>query len=146
MNADDQRLIRCLEAALLIMESFPSAIGETKKFDYSIVGHSGDSPCIPFVDWTLSPNNEKDRLQILQTMLAHSQYCMSGDFTLEAMRKAIDEVSNKLEETSSIGYDIDGDDTDSKNGSLDEPNPAANIEDNNLLGDTYFDVKSDHCL
>ena len=38
------------------------------------------------------------------------------------------------------------DDTDSKGGSCDEPNPAANIEDNNLLGDTYFDVKSDHCL
>ena len=40
----------------------------------------------------------------------------------------------------------ESDDTDSKGGSLDEPNPAANIEDNNLLGDTYFDVKSDHCL
>ena len=79
------------------MESFPSdTLGETKKFDYSMVGHSGDSPCIPFVDWASAPKNEKDRLQLLQTMLAHSQYCMSGDYTLEAMRRAIEEVANKV--------------------------------------------------
>ena len=95
MNLDDQRLIRCLEATLLVMESFQLEVGDAKKFDYSIVGHSGDSSCIPFVDWASSPNNEKERLQILQTMLAHSQYCMSGDNTLEALEKAIDEVSAK---------------------------------------------------
>lgn len=114
-NSDDQRLIRCLEASLLVMESFPSQhVGEAKKFDYSIVGHSGDSPCIPFVDWALSPKNEKDRLQVLQTMLAHSQYCMSGDFTLEAMKKAIDEVSNKLGDTSSAIDDAEN----NKNGTV----------------------------
>ena len=94
-NGYDQRLIRCLEAALLIMESFQCNIGESNVFDYSIVGHSGDSPCIPFVDWTMPPGNEKDRLQVLQSMMAHSQYCRSGDFTLEAMTKAIDEVSSR---------------------------------------------------
>ena len=107
MNSDDQRLVRCLEAALLIMESFQSQIGESRQLNYSIVGHSGDSPCIPFVDWAVSPNNEKDRLQILQTMLAHSQYCMSGDNTLKAMKMAIDEVLNKLEDDSNGGYAID---------------------------------------
>ena len=86
------------------MESFPSnALGEAKKFDYSMVGHSGDSPCIPFVDWFLSPRNEKDRLQILQTMLAHSQYCMSGDYTLEGIRQAIDEVSTKVGDSNNTG-------------------------------------------
>jgi hypothetical protein len=35
-----------------------------------------------------------ERLKVLQTMLAHSQYCESGDFTLEAMRNAIDNISN----------------------------------------------------
>ncbi|VEU39285.1 unnamed protein product [Pseudo-nitzschia multistriata] len=99
-NGYDQRLVRCLEAALLVMEGFHSDVVETKKFDYSIVGHSGDSPCIqpPFVDWSLPPKNKQQRLQILQTMLAHSQYCMSGDFTLEAMRKAIDEVSSRTDD------------------------------------------------
>jgi hypothetical protein len=28
-------------------------------------------------------------------MMAHSQYCRSGDFTLEAMTKAIDEVASR---------------------------------------------------
>lgn len=98
IRIDDQRLIRCLEAALLVMESFPSRhnLGESKKFDYSMVGHSGDSPSIPFVDWASPPKHEQDRLQLLQTMLAHSQYCMSGDYTLEAMRQAIDEVARKV--------------------------------------------------
>jgi len=105
-NGYDQRLIRCLEATLLVMEGFQSgkAIDASKKkFDYSIVGHSGDSPCIhpPFVDWSVPPTNENDRLQILQTMLAHSQYCMSGDYTLEAMRKAIDDISNRMYEEDS---------------------------------------------
>jgi hypothetical protein len=106
-NSDDQRLIRCLEAALLIMESFPTGVGDAKKFEYSIVGHSGDSPCIPFVDWAVSPNNEKDRLQILQTMLAHSQYCMSGDYTLEALRKAIDDVSDREDASASTNDSSD---------------------------------------
>jgi len=106
-NGYDQRLIRCLEASLLIMESFQSEVGNANKFDYSIVGHSGDSSCIPFVEWGLSPKNEKDRLQILQTMLAHSQYCTSGDFTLEATRKAIDDVSDKVGYTRSSGHDND---------------------------------------
>ena len=111
--------MRCLEAALLTMEGFHSEVGETKKFDYSIVGHSGDSPCIqpPFVDWSLPPKNEKDRLQILQTMLAHSQYCMSGDFTLEAMRKAIDEVSSRMEDNASSGHGTD-DENEESNGTV----------------------------
>jgi len=114
-NGYDKRLVRCLEAALLMMESFHSTLGETKKFDYSIVGHSGDSPCIqpPFVDWNSPPSNEKDRLQILQTMVAHSQYCMSGDFTLEAMRLAIDEVSSRVKESSSSMHGADDEKEDS---------------------------------
>ena len=40
---------------------------------------------------------------------------------------------------------LDSDNTDS-NDSGKEGEPAARIEDNNLLGESYFDVKSDHCL
>jgi hypothetical protein len=92
-NGYDERLIRCLEAALLIMESFQS-VGDSNKFEYSIVGHSGDSPCIQLVDWGVPPSNEMERLKVLLSMLAHSQYCSSGDFTLEAMGNAIHNVSN----------------------------------------------------
>lgn len=92
-NGHDQRLIRCLEAALLIMESFQS-LRDSSKFEYSIVGHSGDSPCIQLVDWGVAPSNEMERLKVLLSMLAHSQYCSSGDFTLEALGNAIDHVSH----------------------------------------------------
>jgi len=40
---------------------------------------------------------------------------------------------------------IDSDNTDS-NASQDAEQTGTRIEDNNLLGDSYFDVKSDHCL
>jgi von Willebrand factor A domain-containing protein 8 len=91
-NGYDQRLVRCLEAALLIMESF-DGFGDPNKFDYSIVGHSGDSPCISLVNWSEPPENEMERMKVLQSILAHSQYCMSGDFTLEALGNAIEKVA-----------------------------------------------------
>jgi von Willebrand factor A domain-containing protein 8 len=92
-NGYDQRLVRCLEAALLIMESF-DGFGGSNKFDYSIVGHSGDSPCIPLVNWSEPPQNEMERIKVLQSILAHCQYCMSGDFTLEALGNAIEKVAH----------------------------------------------------
>ena len=89
-NGYDERLIRCLEAALLIMESFD---GFQSRFDYSIVGHSGDSSCIELVEFGQPPRNELEKMQVLQKMLAHSQYCQSGDFTLEAIDRAIVDVT-----------------------------------------------------
>ena len=41
---------------------------------------------------------------------------------------------------------IDSDNTDSGNSQDATDNPTTTIADNNLLGDSYFDVKSDHCL
>jgi hypothetical protein len=34
-----------------------------KKFNYDIVGHSGDSACIPLVNVGAPPTNEKERLK-----------------------------------------------------------------------------------
>eukprot|EP00934_Nitzschia_sp_Nitz4_P006323 Nitzschia sp. Nitz4//scaffold219_size35776//29376//35535//NITZ4_007828-RA/size35776-processed-gene-0.11-mRNA-1//1//CDS//3329542332//6313//frame0 len=90
-NGYDQRLVRCLEAALLVMEAFE---GFESRYEYSIVGHSGDSPSLSLVDFGEPPKNENDRMKVLQTMIAHSQYCRSGDFTCEAMEMAIEDVSN----------------------------------------------------
>lgn len=75
------------------MESF-DGFGDPNKFEYSMAAHSGDSPCIPLVNWSTPPENETERMKVLQTMLAHSQYCMSGDFTLDAIGHAIDNVSS----------------------------------------------------
>lgn len=38
-----------------------------------MVGHSGDSPEIPFVDYNAPPQTRKQRLEVLERMVAHTQ-------------------------------------------------------------------------
>lgn len=61
-NGQDGRLERVLETSLMIMESFA---GFESKFDYCIMGHSGDSPDIPFVDFGNPPADRKERLKVM---------------------------------------------------------------------------------
>ena len=75
---------RSLETAAMIMEAFE---GMEEVIDYSIVAHSGDSPEIPLVEHGQWPGNEAERLGVLRNMVAHSQFCWSGDCTLQAIRK-----------------------------------------------------------
>jgi len=79
-----------MEAALLIMESFA---GFEHKYSYTLVGHSGDSAAIPLVPYDSPPKTRKERLKVLQTMYAHSQYCSSGDYTVEAIQQAVKDVT-----------------------------------------------------
>lgn len=69
--------------------------GHEQKFKYDVVGHSGDEVSLSFVDAKNPPKNEKERLDVLKMMLAHSQYCMSGDNTLESTRLAVKELANE---------------------------------------------------
>ncbi|XP_011863838.1 PREDICTED: von Willebrand factor A domain-containing protein 8 [Vollenhovia emeryi] len=85
-NGYDGRLDRQLEACVMVMEAFS---GHEGKFQYDIVGHSGDDYRIVFVDRTQPPADNKRRLEVIKTMHAHSQFCMSGDNTLEATQHAI---------------------------------------------------------
>ena len=62
---------------------------------YDIVGHSGDSPEIPFVSHDAPPKNNKERLDIMKQMHAHAQYCWSGDHTLEATDLAISRITEQ---------------------------------------------------
>ena len=48
-----------------------------------MVAHSGDGPSIPLVDYGNPPANDRERLGVLQTMVAHTQFCMSGDHTVQ---------------------------------------------------------------
>jgi von Willebrand factor A domain-containing protein 8 len=88
-NSYDERLNRCLQATALVMESFENM---QDKFDYSIVGHSGESHCIDLVPFGEPPVNAKERMRVLQTMIAHSQFCESGDNTLAAVKQAMSDV------------------------------------------------------
>jgi hypothetical protein len=88
-NSYDERLNRCLQATALVMESFEDM---KDKFDYSIVGHSGESHCIDLVPFGEPPANAKERMRVLQTIIAHSQFCESGDNTLAAVKQAMSDV------------------------------------------------------
>lgn len=88
-NGSDQRLERSMETALLMMEALE---GFEHKFSYCMVGHSGDGPVVPLVDYGQPPKDRKERLKVLQRMFAHAQYCMSGDFTLEALQRGVEDV------------------------------------------------------
>jgi len=74
-NGVDNRLERELEAVLMVMEAFK---GFENKILYDIYGHSGDGYNLKFVDANLTPKNEAERLKLLKTMMAHSQFCSSG--------------------------------------------------------------------
>ena len=58
-------------------------------FQYEIWGHSGDGYDIKLVSYDKPPENNKERLEVLKTMHAHAQFCMSGDHTVEATKHAV---------------------------------------------------------
>eukprot|EP01114_Cavostelium_apophysatum_P013070 TRINITY_DN3086_c0_g1_i2.p1 TRINITY_DN3086_c0_g1~~TRINITY_DN3086_c0_g1_i2.p1 ORF type:complete len:1142 (-),score=300.99 TRINITY_DN3086_c0_g1_i2:601-3708(-) len=89
-NGDDKRLERLILFTLMIMESFH---GFEHKYSYSIVGHSGDGPEIPLVDYGKAPSNRQQRMKVLQRMVAHSEHCQNGDTTVEAIQKAVKNVA-----------------------------------------------------
>jgi hypothetical protein len=47
------------------------------------------------VPFSAPPKTAADRLKVLMHMQAHSQYCMSGDFTVEATRAALTQLVNE---------------------------------------------------
>lgn len=92
-NGHDARLERMLQAATLVMEAFEGT--EPGKFEYEIIGHSGESAHVPFVREGSPPQNDKERLKVLQAMHLHSQFCMSGDHTLEATSLAVKNLAKR---------------------------------------------------
>ncbi|KAJ3333644.1 von Willebrand factor A domain-containing protein 8 [Gonapodya sp. JEL0774] len=91
-NGVDGRLSRSLETAIMLMEALQT-LGH--KYKYDIVGHSGDSDCIPLVDADRPPQNEMDRLKVVRTMLQHAQFTGSGDNTLPATKQAVVDISQE---------------------------------------------------
>ncbi|KAM6448203.1 von Willebrand factor A domain-containing protein 8 isoform 3-T3 [Liasis olivaceus] len=89
-NGVDRRLERSMEAVCMVMEAFENY---EQKFKYNIIGHSGDGFNIVLVPNDKVPKNNKQRLEILKIMHAHSQFCMSGDHTLEGTEHAIQEIA-----------------------------------------------------
>uniref|UniRef100_A0A5S6QD72 von Willebrand factor A domain-containing protein 8 n=1 Tax=Trichuris muris TaxID=70415 RepID=A0A5S6QD72_TRIMR len=90
-NGYDMRLKRSMESCLMLMEAFTS-FGD--RVQYDIIGHSGEQDHIDLVTLDRQPRNPKERLDVLKYMVAHSQFCHSGDSTLAAMVKSIGELSD----------------------------------------------------
>ncbi|XP_053732319.1 von Willebrand factor A domain-containing protein 8 [Synchiropus splendidus] len=91
-NGVDGRLERSMEAVCMVMEALENY---EHKFKYDIMGHSGDGFDIELVRADKVPKNDKQRLKVLKTMHAHSQFCMSGDFTLEGTEHSIKELGRE---------------------------------------------------
>ena len=102
-NGVDGRLERCVEAALMIMEAF--ADSSLTNVIYSIVGHCGDNAEVPLVQWGKAPKNEAERLKVCARMIAVSQYCLSGDTTVEATIDACRNVARYRGEHPTEGID-----------------------------------------
>lgn len=101
-NGLDGRLDRMLEIVLMIMESFAPSSGtldndnDHSGLQYCISAHSGDSHYVPLVMWNRPPADRKERYKILRRMIAHSQFCVSGDNTFEATQHAIESLDQKV--------------------------------------------------
>mmetsp|Transcript_63719 Transcript_63719/g.138595 ORF Transcript_63719/g.138595 Transcript_63719/m.138595 type:complete len:334 (+) Transcript_63719:3-1004(+) len=91
-NGADRRLDRMLATSLMIMEAFR---GFEHKYDYSILGHDGEGPRIPFVKFGKPPTSVEERQRVLGMMDANARYCMSGDHTLAAVHAAVNEVGKE---------------------------------------------------
>lgn len=91
-NGYDQRLDRELEACVMVMEAFD---GFESRVRYDIVGHSGENECVRFVDQQHPPSDAKQRLETIKMMHAHSQFCWSGDNTVNAIKHAIDSLAKE---------------------------------------------------
>jgi hypothetical protein len=86
-NGYDQRLERLLEATLMMME----ALKDDKRFQLHIIGHNGSSAKIPLVNPT-TKTDEKTQLQVLECMVAQTQYTWAGDNTVDAISLAVEEA------------------------------------------------------
>lgn len=87
-NGHDGRLNKMLETTCLVMEAL-AAEALHGRYEYSIVGHSGETDGEEFVSFASPPRDRADRLKVLQRMVTHSQFCMSGDNTIQATARAM---------------------------------------------------------
>ncbi|WAR13926.1 VWA8-like protein [Mya arenaria] len=91
-NGHDGRLEREMEASIMAMEALE---GHEEKIKFDIWGHSGEDHRVALSTFDKPPNNNKERLQVVKTMHAHSQFCLSGDTTLQATKHAIEMLAKE---------------------------------------------------
>jgi von Willebrand factor A domain-containing protein 8 len=85
-NGFDRRLDRLAACVIMIMEAFA---GFEHKYEYSVVGHDGESAVIELVPWREPPKTERERFDIIERIYWNASFAMSGDHTLAALLHAI---------------------------------------------------------
>ncbi|KAJ8082257.1 hypothetical protein PM082_008104 [Marasmius tenuissimus] len=83
----DGRLQRSMETAVMLMETFERL---SRKDKY--VWDSGDEPVIPLVAANAPPTEMKERWKVVEKMYMIPQYAFAGDYTVEAIKKGVEEV------------------------------------------------------
>ncbi|KIY70240.1 hypothetical protein CYLTODRAFT_488278 [Cylindrobasidium torrendii FP15055 ss-10] len=88
----DGRLKRSQETAVMLMETF-DRLSRKDKYVWDMYGHSGDGPEIPLVQADAYPATVKDRWKVVEKMEVIPQYAFAGDYTVEAIRKGVQQVA-----------------------------------------------------
>merc|ERR1719436_1067074 len=91
-NGEDGRLDRMTQAITMIMESLD---GFDHKYNWNIVGHSGNGPEISFVEYGQCPRGRVQRSQVVAQMVSASAIAASGDSTIEAIDAAVKSVASQ---------------------------------------------------
>ncbi|OJT05693.1 von Willebrand factor A domain-containing protein 8 [Trametes pubescens] len=87
----DGRLKRSMETAVMLMETF-DRLSRKEKYVWDIYGHSGDSASIPLVE-AGQELEIRDRWKVVDKMETITQYTFAGDYTLEAIDKAVVDIA-----------------------------------------------------
>ncbi|KAG7095577.1 hypothetical protein E1B28_006310 [Marasmius oreades] len=87
----DGRLQRSMETAVMLMETF-DRLSRKDKYVWDICGHSGDEAVIPLITTDKPPTEMKERWKVVEKMYMIPQYAFSGDYTVEAIQKGVEEV------------------------------------------------------
>jgi len=88
----DGRLQRSLETAVMLMETF-ARLSRQDKYVWDMLGHCGDSPDVTLVETDSPPTELRQRWKVLEKMDLTTQYSFAGDYTVEAITKAVTEVA-----------------------------------------------------
>ena len=62
------------------------------RYIYEIIGHSGESDWLPFVKMGEHPRDRVERFAVVEAMTDHAATARSGDNTLSAGIKAVEEI------------------------------------------------------
>ncbi|KAL0575398.1 hypothetical protein V5O48_000404 [Marasmius crinis-equi] len=102
----DGRLQRSMETAVMLMETF-DRLSRKDKYVWDVYAleslnatpssppinsQSGDEPVIPLVTADQPPTEMKERWKVVEKMYMIPQYAFAGDYTVEAIKKGVEEV------------------------------------------------------